>query len=333
MPLEIIDDADLSSHLSLRLSARVERLIRVHHPAELPEARQALRGPFRGILGQGTNSVLGSSIRGTLVQPAWQGLSRLDDLRIEAGAGLAWDDLVAWSLGQELYGLENLSMIPGSVGAAPVQNIGAYGVELADCLESLDALDWESGSMRRFEHADCGFAYRDSVFRKSGAGRWVILRLRLRLRREGVRLSHPDLAAAFAHHPQASALEVAEAVRSIRSRKLPDPGDHPNVGSFFHNPLVPPEEAMKLLRQEPKLVHAVDSSGKVKLSAAWMIERCGLKGMRQGNVGVSGQHALVLVNYSAATGEELIAFAEQVRTAVHERFGLRLSIEPRVMLD
>ena len=368
MPLEIIDDADLSSRLSLRLHARVDRLIRVHHAQELPEARQAVRGPYRGLLGEGSNSVMGSSIHGTLVQPAWAGLRRLDALRVEADAGIAWDTLVNWTLSQGLSGLENLSMIPGSVGAAPVQNIGAYGVELAEHLESLDAFDWQTCSTRRFERADCGFAYRDSVFRRPDAARWVILRLRLRLQHarttvspkstaepamavargraagyaptaapltceeDVLRLDHPDLARHFARHRPESAREVADAVRSIRARKLPDPTTCPNAGSFFHNPVIRSDQARELLAREPDLVHYPDNGGLVKLSAAWMIERCGLKGQRSGRVGVSGQHALVLVNHGAASGEELIAFAEQVRRAVQERFKVWLSIEPRVML-
>lgn len=337
MPLEIIDDADLSSRLSLRLRARIERLIRVHHPAELQEARQAVRGPFRGVLGEGSNSVFGTRVGGTLVQVAWGGLHRRDDGCIEAGAGVAWDDLVGWSLSQGLCGLENLSMIPGSVGAAPVQNIGAYGVELAECLESLDAFNWLTGETRCFDRSDCSFGYRDSVFRKHGAEHWIILRLRLRLRplrkADDLRLTHPDLAAAFAQRAPACADEVADAVRRIRAGKLPDPALHPNAGSFFHNPRVAADKAGELLEREPGLVHAPDRSGSVKLSAAWMIERCGLKGLRSGNVGVSGQHALVLVNYGRATGEELISFADQVRGAVEQRFGVPLSVEPRVLLS
>jgi UDP-N-acetylmuramate dehydrogenase len=337
MPLEIIDDADLSPRLSLRLRARVERLIRVHHPAALAEARRAVRGPFRGILGEGSNSVFGTNLEGTLIQVAWGGLQRGHDGCVEAGAGVVWDELVGWSLSQGLCGLENLSMIPGSVGAAPVQNIGAYGVEIAECLESLDAFNWHTGETRCFDRSACGFGYRDSVFRKPGAEYWIILRLRLRLwpqrKAENLRLIHPDLAAAFAQQAPACAGEVADAVRKIRKRKLPDPEAHPNAGSFFHNPRVASDKAGELLQREPGLVHAPDGCGSVKLSAAWMIERCGLKGLRSGEVGVSGQHALVLVNYGTATGEELIAFADQVRGAVEQRFGVPLSIEPRVVLS
>lgn len=339
MPLEIIDDADLSRRLSLRLRSHVDRLIRVHHPAELAEARLALRGRFRGVLGEGSNSVFGSHIRGTLLQIAWRGIEQRAPEQIRAQAGEPWDELVQWSLCQRFQGLENLSMIPGSVGAAPIQNIGAYGVELCQYLEGLEAIHWQSLERRYFSAGECGFSYRDSVFKQASHQAWIISHVDLSLRRPSdqdassqLNFSYPDLRRRFSDKPPQTAMELAQAVRAVRSQKLPDPAIEPNAGSFFHNPRINPDAAAALQSRFPGLPMQAGGDGRYKVSAAWMIDQCGLKGYRVGNVGVSEKHALVLVNYGEGTGEALIALAHVIADEVDARFGLRLSIEPKVIL-
>jgi UDP-N-acetylmuramate dehydrogenase len=337
--LEIIDNADLSTRTSLRLHSRVDRLIRVHHPAELADAKLALHGPFRGLLGEGSNSVFGAHIRGTLLQIAWRGIEHLERHQVRAQAGEPWDELVQWSLAQNLQGLENLSMIPGSVGAAPIQNIGAYGVELAQRFVSLEAIHWESMARKRFAPEDCLFAYRSSIFKQPSHQSWIICHIDVRLNPldagepdTSLDYRYPDLQRRFHRRPPDSALAIAAAIRDIRSSKLPDPNIEPNAGSFFHNPRLSNETALSLKARFPELPIFPDGEHHHKLSAAWMIEHCGMKGHRQGDVGVSAKHALVLVNHGQATGEVLMAFARQIIDLVKERFGLQLSIEPRVLL-
>lgn len=397
--LEIIDNADLSTRTSLRLQGRVDRLIRVHHPAELADVKRALRGSFRGLLGEGSNSVFGAHIQGTLLQIAWRGYERIGHDRILAHAGEHWDELVQWSLCQGLQGLENLSMIPGSVGAAPIQNIGAYGVELSQCFVALEAIHWESMTRKRFSLEDCQFSYRSSVFKAPSHQHWIISHIELQLNRQAtsahllsgqlasdhlpaghlrseyqaserltsehltskhlqsehlasdaeayvhgpsdqgrpsptsmLNFRYPDLQAHFRDSRPQTALELAQVIRQIRSSKLPDPEIEPNAGSFFHNPRLHNEAALALKARFPRMPIYPDGAHHHKLSAAWMIDQCGLKGQREGDVGVSAKHALVLVNYGKASGDVLIAFAQGIIDLVQARFGLQLTIEPRVLL-
>ena len=338
--LEVIDNADLSKRTSLRLQSHVDRLIRVHHPAELIEAKQALRGPYRGLLGEGSNSVFGSHIRGTLLQVAWRGCERMEAGFIRAKAGEQWDELVQWSLCQDLQGLENLSMIPGTVGAAPMQNIGAYGVELAQRCHAVQATHWDSLERRRFKADECLFAYRSSIFKKKSHQPWIITEVEFHLNESGaspdtaaLHYAYPDLQRRFSQQAPSSALELAQAIRDIRASKLPDPNTEPNAGSFFHNPRIPSDAAIALKRRYPDLPIYPDGEKHHKLSAAWMIEQCGFKGQRDGDVGVSAKHALVLVNYGLATGEKLLDFAQTLIEAVDAKFGITLSIEPRILLS
>jgi UDP-N-acetylmuramate dehydrogenase len=338
--LEIIDNADLSKRTSLRLQSHVDRLIRVYHPAALCDAKQALRGPYRGLLGEGSNSVFGSHIQGTLLQVAWRGYERLEQGLVRAKAGEAWDELVQWSLCQDLQGLENLSMIPGTVGAAPIQNIGAYGVELSHRCHAVEATHWDSMEHKRFKAEECLFAYRSSIFKKKSYQSWIITDVEFHLNDSdtpfataALSYAYPDLKQRFSHQAPSSALELAQAIRDIRSSKLPDPNTEPNAGSFFHNPSIPSNAAIALKRRYPELPIYPDGAQHHKLSAAWMIEQCGFKGQRDGDVGVSAKHALVLVNYGLATGEMLLDFAQKLIEAVDAKFGITMSIEPRILLS
>ncbi|MBT8059533.1 MAG: UDP-N-acetylmuramate dehydrogenase [Gammaproteobacteria bacterium] len=290
------------------------------------------------LLGGGSNVLIIDDVPGTVYLNRIAGIHVLDDdgqtVSVEVGAGENWHGLVRWSLDQGLCGLENLSLIPGLAGAAPIQNIGAYGVELSSVLESVTAWDWQRGRWLNLPAADCGFAYRDSRFKSVEPDRYLITSIRLRLGRTfQPRLDYPGLAeeldAAGIRRPTAG--DVSEAVCRIRRRKLPDPAVTGNAGSFFKNPVLPADDAAKLLQRFPGMPSWPAGEDRLKLAAAWMIERCGFKGAQDGAAGVSERHALVLVNHGAASGREIAALARRIRLAVEERFGLRLEFEPRLV--
>ena len=249
-------------------------------------------------------------------------------------AGRNWHQFVTWTLDHGLAGLENLALIPGTVGGAPVQNIGAYGVEIERCIESVQAWDRSINDLVTLDRDECRFGYRTSRFKGAEAlGRYVITRVNFRLDWQApLVLDYPgvndELAAMGVTTPEPRA--VAEAITRIRRRKLPDPAEVANAGSFFKNPIVDPEHAQVLRDEFPKMPVFDAGDGMMKLSAAWLIEQCGLKGMREGAAGVYDKHALVLVNYGGATGAEIFALAERVNDAVEEKFGFRL--EPELLI-
>ena len=254
-----------------------------------------------------------------------------DHVIIEAGAGENWHELVRWTIRQGYSGLENLSLIPGLVGAAPMQNIGAYGVELAAVLESVTAWDWRKAVWKTFSAHECGFSYRDSRFKSVEPDRYLITSVGLRLNRT----FHPILGYAGLQDEldgaPATPERVSNAVISLRRRKLPDPGDVGNAGSFFKNPIVSQDEAEALRTRFDGLPTWPDGADRAKVSAGWMIEYCGLKGATEGDAAVSTQHALVLVNQGAASGSEVLALAERIRATVDETFGVLLEVEPKLV--
>jgi UDP-N-acetylmuramate dehydrogenase len=253
---------------------------------------------------------------------------------VEAAAGESWHGFVTRCLDQGWAGLENLALIPGTVGAAPVQNIGAYGLELDQRLHSVVAWDLRAGRERTLLPADCGFAYRDSMFKRDGAGRWLIARVRFALPKSWApRLDYPDLR----DHPglrdgAPAPRQVYDAVCDIRRRKLPDPAVLGNAGSFFKNPVVGAARADALKHRFPDLRTYPQANGQVKLAAGWLIERAGWKGRRLGPVGMHERQALVLVNHGGALAADVQALAQAVRQAVRDRFDVDLEQEP-VVLD
>ena len=273
--------------------------------------------------------------------------------RIRAEAGVEWDAFVRWTLAQGLAGLENLALIPGTVGAAPIQNIGAYGVEVGEHIDTVEAIDRRDGTLRRFTATDCAFAYRDSVF-KHTLDRWLIVAVEFMLPTaaalgmQGLRLDYSgireELDAMGVHadgmHVQretaVTPAQVCDAVTRLRRRKLPDPAVTGNAGSFFKNPIVPAVQAEALQQAHPALpVFPAGNDALRKLSAAWLIDACGWKGRRwnagSGDAGISERHALVLVNHGRATGAELLALARAVSADVQARFGISIEPEPRLV--
>ncbi|RZU45032.1 UDP-N-acetylmuramate dehydrogenase [Fluviicoccus keumensis] len=289
------------------------------------------------VLGGGSNLVLAADFPGLVLVLRQRGVrvvsSTPAEVVVEAAAGECWHDFVQHTLAQGWYGLENLSLIPGTVGAAPVQNIGAYGVEIKDRFAGLTAIDRETGEYRDFNLADCRFGYRDSFFKQQGKDHWVITRVRFRLdRMSQPQLAYGDIQRQLAHmgiiHP--SPVDVAQAVMAIRRSKLPDPAVIGNAGSFFKNPVVTAEKAAWLKSQWPDLVAYAQPVG-VKLAAGWLIDQCGWKGKSLGAAGVYEKQALVLVNRGGAKGQDILALAEAIRHSVEERFDVRLEMEPVVV--
>lgn len=289
------------------------------------------------ILGGGSNLLLTRDFDGLVLHMCSQGRRILHDdgdrALIEAEAGENWHALVLWSLQQSLQGLENLSLIPGTVGAAPVQNIGAYGVELKDAFHSLTAFDRQTGEVRIFSAAECAFAYRESVFKQT-PDRWVILRVRLSLSRQvALKLDYGPVRQWLIRQgiEQPTATDVSRAVCAIRSEKLPDPTMLGNAGSFFKNPLVTEAQATELRCRYSDLIGYPANDGYVKLAAGWLIEKAGWKGYRDGDAGVHQHQALVLVNYGKASGQAILSLAHRIQTDIEQRFGIALEVEPKVL--
>ena len=332
-------------HLNtLRVAARADRLASAETEADLRRivlAAKAGQQPLL-VLGGGSNVVLRPHVPGTVCLMRMRGVSvealGQDQFAVTAAAGEAWHALVRYCLGRGLFGLENLALIPGSVGAAPLQNIGAYGVELADLLVNLRAMDTTTGEIRQFDRAQCQFGYRDSIFKSSESGRYVIVAVTLQLStRPQAIVDYPDVRTELQRLGYTSCTpgQVAEAVIRVRRRKLPDPRRVGNVGSFFKNPIVTAEqidhlrgEVADLVVHEASEAHA--AARRFKLSAAQLIDRAGWKGTRRGKVGVWPRQPLVLVNLGGGSGAEFLALAGEIRAAVLDRFDATLELEPRV---
>lgn len=286
------------------------------------------------VIGGGSNLLLTGDIDALVLRMASHGIRLLSDdgerVVVEAEAGEPWHPFVQHTLVQGWAGLENLSLIPGTVGAAPMQNIGAYGVEIKDVFAGLTALDRQTGELRDFSLEDCRFAYRDSLF-KQQAGRWLILRVRFALSRAAhLHLEYGPVRQRLTEQgiEQATPTDVSRAICSIRSEKLPDPAVLGNAGSFFKNPLVPAAHVAHLKLQYPDLVAYPQPEGQMKVAAGWLIERAGWKGFREGDAGVHKLQALVLVNYGSATGPQLLDLALRIQKDITERFQVELEMEP-----
>ena len=305
------------------------------------EVRLALAQAQQGgvpvlVIGGGSNLLLTRDIDALVLHMASRGRRVLGDdgerIVVEAEAGEPWHPFVQWTLAQGYCGLENLSLIPGTVGAAPMQNVGAYGVEIKDVFVGLTALDRETGELRDFGLAECAFGYRDSLFKRN-PGRWLILRVRFALSR--TLQAHLDygpvrqrLAEQGVTEPTAQA--ISEAICNIRREKLPDPAELGNAGSFFKNPVVSAELVERIRAQNPGVVAYPQADGQMKLAAGWLIEQAGWKGHREGDAGVHRLQSLVLVNYGQASGAQMHALARRIQADILERFGVELEMEPNL---
>ena len=344
----------LQAHNSFGIVAKARHLVRVNGEDDV---RRLLADPELGprakfVLGGGSNIVLTGDVKSLVLKVEVMGRQVVDDgpkaTIVEAGAGENWHAVVQWTIEQGLPGLENLALIPGNIGGSPVQNIGAYGVELQDRFESLDAIDLVTGKTFTLDAAQCAFGYRDSVFKHEApgghaaglaagfglAGRALILRVRFRLPKPWKPvLGYADLERKMNETGirEPSARQIYDWVCAIRGAKLPDPKVIGNAGSFFKNPTVTLDQCSDIIAREPGIVHYPMPDGTIKLAAGWLIDACGWKGKSVGNAGVYEKQALVLVNRGGATGGEVVTLARAIQTSVYERFGIRLEPEPVVV--
>jgi len=335
--MDIASSVSLKPHNTLCLDAQADWFVSVRNSEELVSALDFARERNLAVfpLGEGSNVVLRERLPGLVVHMATQGIQlRRDDGReacLRVAAGENWHDLVVWCCDRGLHGLENLALIPGSVGAAPVQNIGAYGVELSDWIQGVEVRDIQSGALGYLSASDCEFGYRTSRFKTPAGKGLLITAVDIRVDRNAeIRDGYPTLKAALKDDTP-SHRQVLEAVISVRQARLPDPVVTPNVGSFFKNPIVPAETATRLLQQYPDLPSYATAGEDVKLSAAWMIDQLGWRGKAQAGVAVSRDHSLVLVNRSATSSEAVLGLADAIRRSVRDVFGLELVLEPQVL--
>jgi UDP-N-acetylmuramate dehydrogenase len=290
------------------------------------------------IMGGGSNLLFVDDFKGTIIYPGYSGI-RIEkedhadgSVIVSAGAGVIWDDLVEWTVNSGIGGLENLSLIPGKVGAVPVQNIGAYGVEVKDFICKVRTLDINSGTERIFSNSDCLFGYRESIFKKELKGKYIVTSVSFRLgRKQEPNLSYEALARELNGSSGISCKTVRETVIRIRHSKLPDPSVTGNAGSFFKNPIVSDETAIALKEKYNDIPVYNDKPGSKKIAAGWLIDRCGWKGFRRGDAGVHPKQALVLVNYGQATGREIFELSEEIRKSVADNFGITLEREAEVI--
>ena len=344
------------------IAARAHAMVRVHCAADVLDVLSSpdLAAVPKFVLGGGSNIILTGDVKPLVLKVEIKGVQLVQETDkafiVQAGAGEGWHDCVAWTLAQGYPGLENLALIPGTVGASPVQNIGAYGVELQDRFDSLDAVDLATGQTFTLDAAQCGFGYRDSVFKHAPgqahelgglprgmglAGRALITHVRFRLPKPWKPvLGYLDLERRRAELGIAypTAQQIFDWVCEIRRAKLPDPAVLGNAGSFFKNPTVSPDQCADIIAREPRIVHYPMPDGSIKLAAGWLIDACGWKGKTVGKAGVYDKQALVLVNRgdrqsadNSVTGGEVMTLAKAIQTSVYERFGILLEPEPVVV--
>ena len=327
----------LRTRNSFGVDQQAARLVEFETPEDLRTLFAAGIPEKWTVLAGGNNILFTRDYDGVLLTPVARGITLLsddgDEVRVRADAGVEWDDLVEWAVGRGLWGIENLSLIPGKAGAAPVQNIGAYGCEAKDAIRRVEMYCVETGAMLTLDAAHCGFGYRESVFKHDLKGRVIITAVEIALTHTPrPRLGYGDVEREVEARGGATLRNIREAICAIRRAKLPDPKVTGNAGSFFKNPVVDECVARQLQTQWPDMpvYPAAGCAGRVKLAAGWLIDKAGLKGYKRGRVGVHERQALVLVNLGGATGGEVIDFAHTVQMRVHEKFGIEIDTEVNI---
>jgi UDP-N-acetylmuramate dehydrogenase len=337
LPLSIEHDFSLRHHNTFGIDVKAHAYLKVDSP-DLLQQVHALK-PFAGlprlVLGGGSNLLLTSDFPGLVLHICMNGIEIMGEdsggTYVRAAAGENWHQFVRWTLAQGLGGLENLSLIPGNVGAAPIQNIGAYGAEVKDCFHELTAFDLVEGRSFTLDKAACAFGYRDSVFKHRLLDRTVILDVTFALPKQWVpNVRYADVAQELAACgiTTPTAHQVSDAVIAIRTRKLPDPAVIGNAGSFFKNPIVSTQQRNELSARYPQLVSYAQADGSFKLAAGWLIDQCGWKGKSIGPAGVYEKQALVLVNRGGASGRDIAKLAAAIQADVQARFSVMLEPEP-----
>ena len=329
-------DYSLKGHNTFGIDARCKRFVEYASVEEAQEVaallRQSSDEPFL-VIGGGSNLLLTKDFEGSVVHSVCRGVA-IDGCDVSCGSGETWDDVVSMTIAHGLYGAENLSLIPGDVGASAVQNIGAYGVEVKDLITAVEAVEIATGEVRTFTNADCQYAYRQSRFKGEWKGRYLITRVTYRLSTTfSPRLDYGNIRLELERRglTAPTAQQLRDVIIDIRRAKLPDPAVTGNAGSFFMNPVVSRAKFEELLAQYPDMPHYFVDEEHEKIPAGWMIDQCGWKGRSLGPAGVHAKQALVLVNLGGATGADIVALCEAIRRDVHEKFGITISPEVNII--
>ncbi len=334
--MELKRNFSLKNLNTFGIGARAGQFVAVSTVDELRQALSQNISPVH-ILGGGSNILLTGDLPGLVIKNETGGIEIVSEDAegsiVAAGGGVNWHQLVLWAIDRNLGGIENLSLIPGCAGAAPIQNIGAYGVELKDVFHHLEAVELATGEPHIFNHGECRFGYRDSVFKNEFKGKFCITKIFLRLSKKPVlNTSYGDIARTLAESgiEKPTIRDVSNAVIHIRQSKLPDPAEIGNAGSFFKNPEIEAAQFQRLQAEFPNIVHYDLPDGRVKIPAGWLIEQDGWKGKRFGDAGCHARQALVLVNYGGASGAEILDLAKKIQASVEEKFGICLTPEVNV---
>jgi UDP-N-acetylmuramate dehydrogenase len=335
-PAKLLPDLGLKDRNTFGFECQAQFAYVITSPDQLPELMAFIKDTKLAwrALGGGSNVILPAYLPGAtlLIDIPGCEISKSTQAYTEVtvGAGMGWHAFVTWTLENNLPGLENLALIPGTVGAAPIQNIGAYGLEVAQCIDFIQAYDVQANAFVTLSKEACHFAYRDSYF-KQNPGRFIVTKVVFNIPKTwSPKLSYAELAHALADIQNPRPLDIFNAVCQIRTRKLPDPKVIGNAGSFFQNPIVANIQFEKLSKQYPNLPSYPDEAGKRKLAAGWLIDQCGFKGQRSGAAGVYQNQALVLVNHGGATAQDILNLAKHIQETVMRKFGVELAIEPNI---
>ena len=333
--MNTLENISLKNYNTFGIDVNAKRFITVNSFEELKTITSKEKDIF--LIGGGSNMLLTSAIDKLVVHINTKGIivndQNTNDVFVTAEAGENWHDFVTWCVHQNYGGLENLSLIPGNVGTSPIQNIGAYGVELKDTFYQLEALEIETGKIKTFTNTDCKFGYRNSVFKNELKGKYIILNVTFKLTKiaHKLNISYGAIKDVLKNIENPSLKDISEAVISIRESKLPDPKKIGNSGSFFKNPIISKANFEQLIAKFPNVPHYVVSEKEIKIPAGWLIEQSGFKGKRYGNYGVHENQALVLVNYGNATGNEIFELASLIQKTIKENFHISLEIEVNVI--
>lgn len=326
----------LLSHNTFGIDAKCQHYVEVEHASEVGKVVALLKAsatPYI-IIGGGSNLLLTQDYQGLVLRSAIMGIEHLDDNRLRVGSGVEWDKLVDYSLQHQLYGAENLSLIPGDVGACAVQNIGAYGAEACELISEIEAVDLQTGAFRTIRQEECQYGYRDSRFKHDWRNRFFITAVTFRFSTEyRPRLDYGNIRAELERRgiSNPSASQLRQVIIDIRRQKLPDPSVTGNAGSFFMNPVVSRVKYEQLAAQYPEMPHYTIDAEHEKIPAGWMIEQCGWKGRSLGRAGVHPRQALVLVNLGGATGIEIVALCQAIQRDVKQRFGIDIHPEVNII--
>lgn len=334
----IVRNISLKSYNTFGLDYKADSFISIKSESE---AVKVLRGGIKlkgqvFVVGGGSNILFTGDFKGTILHPEIGGIHIVkeshDEILVSSGAGVYWDSFVEWAVNNGFGGVENLSLIPGMVGATPVQNIGAYGVEVQDAIESVTAVSMENGSIKEFSNKECRFDYRDSIFKDELRGKYLITRVLFHLSKNpSLNTVYGSLREESEKNGPVSIKTIRDAVIRIRRSKLADPMIIGNAGSFFKNPVITSYKAEDFIRNHPDAPVYDDPTGRKKISAGWLIEKCGWKGKRIGDAGVYDKQSLVLVNYGNSTGLEILKLSEEIKQSVFNKFGIHLDREVEVI--